>query len=57
MDGHISSSLFSGNMILNLVNDLLDHAKIVNGKFTINNQYFNLNKTIDGAFDIVKYMA
>ena len=37
-------------MIENLINDLLDLAKIENNKFTLNNKYFDLIETIKETF-------
>jgi len=33
-------------MIENLINDLLDLAKIENNKFNLNNEYFDLTESI-----------
>jgi signal transduction histidine kinase len=41
----------------NLINDLLDAAKIENLAFTLNNNYFNLVETIQEAFSIIHFQA
>ena len=42
----ILNCMFSSQMIKRLINDLLDLAKLQNGKFNFNNEYFNLKETI-----------
>ena len=37
----------SSNMLENLINDLLDLAKIENNKFTLNQNYFDLAETVE----------
>ena len=37
----------SSNMLENLINDLLDLAKIENNKFSLNQDYFDLAETIE----------
>lgn len=44
-------------MVENLINDLLDLAKLENNSFNINNEYFDLTKTIYEAFQIISYQA
>lgn len=41
-------------MLMTLINDLLDFAKIENQKFTIHETYFNLNDLIQRAFKSVE---
>jgi len=53
----MENSLFSITMLLNLINDLLDLAKMENSKFTLNEEYFDLNKTILQAFEVVGFLA
>ena len=38
---------FSTHIIENLINDLLDLAKIQNNKFTLNQCFFNITDTIN----------
>ena len=56
-EGLLKNSLFSSTMILNLVNDLLDLAKMESQSFNLNNNYFNLFETINKAFANINYQA
>ena len=49
--------VYSSTMNENLINDLLDLAKLENGKFSLNSQPFNLLQTIKAAFHIIGDMA
>ena len=42
----LKNSLFSSTMLLNLINDLLDLAKIENQQFNLNTTLFNLHEVI-----------
>ena len=42
IEGILQSSLFSSKMLLNLVNDLLDLAKMEQNTFAFNEEYFDL---------------
>ena len=44
-------------MLLNLINDLLDLAKIENSSFNLNQAYFNLHNVIQKAVDSLKFSA
>lgn len=44
-------------MLINLINDLLDLAKIDSLNFKFNNNYFDLADLIQKAFDSVKFAA
>ena len=44
-------------MLLNLINDLLDLAKVENNTFTIVESFFDLNHLIEKAFDTVRCVA
>jgi signal transduction histidine kinase len=44
-------------MITNLIEDLLDLAKMENSVFKLNNDYFNLIEVITEAFNIVSFSA
>jgi signal transduction histidine kinase len=44
-------------MLTNLINDLLDLAKINTLNFKFNNDYFDLNILIQQSLDTMKYMA
>ncbi len=39
--------MFSSSMLLNLINDLLDLAKMENSAFTLNWNYFDLFEVIE----------
>lgn len=49
--------VFSQRMVENLINDLLDLAKLENNSFNISNEYFDLAATIYEAFQILAYQA
>ena len=42
MEGLLKNANFSATMLLNLINDLLDLAKMENQSFNLNASYFNL---------------
>lgn len=42
----LESGKYSSVMLLNLINDMMDLAKTEQLKFDINNEYFDLTKTI-----------
>ena len=44
-------------MLLTLINDLLDLAKLETMNFKFNEDYFNLNEVINQAYDTMKYQA
>ena len=44
-------------MLLNLINDLMYLAKSNNMNFTINNEFFDLTKTIQNSFDTLEYFS
>ena len=41
----------------NLINDLLDLAKLENNTFTLSSSYFNLPSTIQQAFQMLLFSA
>ena len=53
----VQMQVYSSTMNENLINDLLDLAKMENGKFSLHSEPFNLIKTIKAAFHIVHDMA
>lgn len=44
-------------MNLNLINDLLDLAKIEQAKFSLNQEYFKIETLVDKAFKNVQFLA
>ena len=44
---------FSQQMMENLINDLLDLAKLENNKFSMTNEFFNLQQTIYQALHML----
>lgn len=46
---------YCSTMLLNLINDLMDLAKLEKMKFELNNEFFDLTKTIERAFDTLSY--
>eukprot|EP00356_Strombidium_inclinatum_P009017 CAMPEP_0170486224 /NCGR_PEP_ID=MMETSP0208-20121228/5288_1 /TAXON_ID=197538 /ORGANISM="Strombidium inclinatum, Strain S3" /LENGTH=114 /DNA_ID=CAMNT_0010760093 /DNA_START=964 /DNA_END=1308 /DNA_ORIENTATION=- len=51
------SSDYSGGVLLNLINDLLDLAKANNNAFSINNDFFDLKETMMEAQWTIQYLA
>ena len=48
---------YCSTMLLNLINDLMDLAKLEKMKFSLNNSFFDLTKTIKGAFGTLSYFG
>ena len=48
---------YSSKLVENLINDLLDLAKIENNKFKLYEEYFNLPQTITETFQIMLFWA
>ena len=44
-------------MMVILINDLLDLAKLETMNFTFNDEYFNLGQLIENAKDTIMYQA
>ena len=44
-------------MLFNLINDLLDLAKLENNSFTFSNDYFNLTNIVFEAFQMLGFSA
>ena len=49
--------LNSSHMLNNLINDLIDLAKMENSKFNFNNEYFDLIETIHDTLEIMLFQA
>lgn len=48
---------YCSTMLLNLINDLMDLAKLEKMKFSLNKSFFDLTKTIRGAFGTLSYFG
>lgn len=44
-------------MLKNLINDMLDLAKMESHTFKFNKEYFDLTKVVSEAFNMVKFLA
>lgn len=53
----IQMQVFSSEMNENLINDLLDLAKLDYDKFVIHKDYFNLVKIVQNSFTIIHRSA
>lgn len=53
----MQNSIFSAFMMSNLINDLLDLAKLENSAFQLNYEQFNLIDVIEEAFQIIIFQA
>ncbi len=51
----LKNSLFSSTMLLNLINDLLDLAKMENSQFHLNTALFNLHGVIENALNTLDF--
>lgn len=56
-EGYLEVISFQSNMLITLINDLLDLAKLETLNFSLNEMYFNLNDLVDKAYDTIKYQA
>ncbi len=53
----LKNSLFSSSMLLNLINDLLDLAKIEKGQFNLNPTNINLHEVISKALETLSFLS
>jgi len=53
----LENQLLSQRMVENLVNDLLDMAKMENFSFQLNEKYFNLSHLITQALNMVVHTS
>ena len=44
-------------MLLNLINDLLDIAKVEKQTFSLNKQFFNMEESLKSVFDNLKFIS
>lgn len=49
--------MFSSQLLNNLINDMLDLAKMESQTFKFNYEYFDLTKVVSEAFSMVKFLA
>lgn len=54
---YLDNAVFSSLTLVNLVNDLLDLAKIDSATFVFNNEYVNLIEVVQEAFSVVQFSA
>ena len=57
IDKMLKKQIFSHQMMENLINDLLDLAKLENNSFKFSESYFNLTQTIYESLQIILYSA
>ena len=48
---------YSSKFMENLINDLLDFAKLENNKFKLYDEYYNLQSTITESFEMMLFWA
>ena len=56
-ENYLQNMFYQSSMLLTLINDLLDLAKIETLNFRFNDDYFNLNQVITNAYNTIKYQA
>lgn len=44
-------------MLTNLINDLMDHAKMENNSFQFDNDYFSMSEVLYEAFNMMNFSA
>lgn len=55
--GQLENCKYCSVMLLNLINDMMDLAKAEQSKFELNNDFFDVTKTIERAFDTLSYFG
>lgn len=53
----LESCGYCSKMLINLINDLLDHAKMEKNKFQLNNSFFDLGVTIQNSINSLSFFA
>ena len=53
----LRKQIISQQMLENLINDLLDLAKLENNQFTFNSEYFDLTSVIFDSFETLIHQA
>ena len=56
-EAFLQKQIISQRMMENLINDLLDLAKMENNSFSLSQDFFNLGDTISEAFEMLLYSA
>ena len=56
-ENYLENMHFQSNMLITLINDLLDLAKLETMNFKFNDDYFDYNELVKQAFNTVKYQA
>ena len=57
LENYLQNAIYSSLSIINLVNDMLDMAKMENSCFKVDNNYLNMIDVINQAFKIVQFTA
>lgn len=57
IDHYIKNAIFSSMIMTNLINDLLDSAKLEQQTFELNLEYFNMFEVISEAFQVLSFQA
>ena len=57
MSTYIKNAVYSAFMMTNLINDLLDQAKLDNEVFVLHNDYFNICQAVQEVFQIVSFQS
>lgn len=55
--GQLEAIHKSADHLLHIVNEVLDYSRIISGKFSFNNEPFNIKKVIDETFETIKFQA
>ena len=57
MQSYLKNAISSSMVIGNLVNDLLDLAKLDSSSFSLNNEYFNIIDSVTQTFQNTQFQA
>ena len=57
VENYLENISFQSSMLITLINDLLDLAKLETMNFTFNDEFFDLNELINQAHNTIKYQA
>jgi signal transduction histidine kinase len=53
----LKNAMFSATMLNNLINDMMDLAKMESGTFIFHDDYFDLVETIQNSFEVLRYLS